>query len=117
MGHTYRQPSSDNLVSGIAAMTDDQADTVIAAPGAGSKIVVWAIGVTNADASVATKVSIRSNTTAKITLLAAIGGGFIMGPGGSPIFECAANEAVTAICADDSADVNVFVSGTIETAY
>jgi hypothetical protein len=61
---------------------------VIAAAGAGVKIAVTSISVTNAHASVGTKVEIRD-----------------------ALFITAANAAVTARCVTTGADVDVFVSG------
>ncbi|MFK5173567.1 hypothetical protein ACI3QN_13720, partial [Propionibacterium freudenreichii] len=72
---------------------------VIAAQGAGIKIVVTSVLVTNAHATVGTKVSIRDGTTVRqVGFAAALGGGFFLHAGGRPLFITAANAAVTAIC-------------------
>lgn len=97
---------------GLLNRTDNSAADVIAAAGAGVKIAVMGILVTNAHATVSTKVSIRDGATTKVTgYAAAAGGGFSTPAGGCPIFTTAANAAVTAICGTTGADVDINVWG------
>src|SRR5687768_3989354 len=56
---------NENILSGVLTKTDNTAGDVIAAQAAGVKIAVTAIMVTNAHATVGTKVSIRAGTTEK----------------------------------------------------
>lgn len=102
----------DQQVQGTTNYTTGTGADVIAAAGAGVKIAVTSVLVTNAHATVSTKVSIRDGTTAKVTGYAlAAGGGFSLSAGGRPLFITTANTAVTAICATSGADVDVSVSG------
>lgn len=101
----------DQRTSGTVNRTDNTAADVIAAPGASVAIVVTALIVTNAHATVGTKVSIRDDATVKIVgYAAAVGGGFILqDPNG--LFVAAANAPIRAICGTTGADVDVSVSG------
>lgn len=102
----------DMQANGTTNYTTTTAADVIAAAGAGVRIAVTSVIVTNAHATVSTKVSIRDGTTAKITAYAvAAGGGFTLSAGGRPLFITTANTAVTAVCATTGADVDVSVSG------
>ena len=96
---------------GLTNFTTTTAADVIAAAGAGVKIAVMGIMVTNAHASVATKVSIRDDATVKVTGYApAAGGGFVIASA-TPIFTTAANAPVRAVCGTTGADVDVNVWG------
>lgn len=102
----------DLYTSGKATYTNTTAADVIAAAGAGIRIAVTSVLVTNAHATVGTKVEIRDGTTVKIQAQAApAGGGFSMNGGGTPLFISAANAAVTARCATTGADVDVSIAG------
>jgi len=102
----------DQQANGVTNFTNATGADVIAAAGSGVKIAVTSVLVTNAHATVATKVSIRDGTTAKITgYAAAAGGGFTLSAGGRALFITTANTAVTAICGTSGADVDVSVSG------
>lgn len=102
----------DRHVRGTTNYTTNSAADVIAAAGAGVRIAVMSILVTNAHATVATKVTIRTATTSRIVgYAAAAGGGFAINGGGVPLFITAANEAVTAICGTTGSDIDVTVSG------
>lgn len=102
---------SDLVTRGLTNYTTNTAADVIAAAGAGVKIVVMGIMVTNAHATVGTKVTIRDGTTSKVTgYAAAVGGGFVIASS-TPIFVSTANTAVTAICGTTGADVDVTVWG------
>lgn len=102
----------DQHVTGTTNFTNSTGADVIAAAGAGVRIAVTSIVVTNAHATVSTKVSIRDGTTAKITNYAlAAGGGFALSAGGRPLFITTANTAVTAICATTGSDVDVSIGG------
>jgi hypothetical protein len=101
----------DLKVSGKANYTNNTASDLIAASGAGVKIVVTSVLVTNAHATVSTKVEIRAGTTVKIQGYAlAAGGGFTLSdPQG--LFITSANEAVTGRAVTTGSDVDIFVSG------
>lgn len=100
-----------NSLSGTANYTTTTGADAIAAQAAGIKIAVMGIMVTNAHATVGTKVSIRDGTTTKLTgYAAALGGGFALAAT-TPIFYTTAATAVTAICATTGADVDVSVWG------
>lgn len=102
----------DRQVNGTTNFTNATGADVIAAAGAGVRIAVTSILVTNAHATVSTKVSIRDGTTTKITGYAlAAGGGFSLSAGGRPLFITTANTAATAICGTTGADVDVSLSG------
>ena len=111
MGKLVSYAPVADLLDGKSAMTDTAADDIIAAQSAGVKIAVMGILVTNADASVGTKVTIRDGTTAKIVGYAAAGGGFSMDGNGQPLFVGTAATAVTAICTTNSSDTDVFIWG------
>ena len=102
----------DMQSNGTANFTTTTGADIIAAAGAGVRIAVTSILVTNAHATVNTKVTIRDGTTARIVgYAAAVGGGFTLSAGGRPLFITAANAAVTAICGTTGADVDVSISG------
>ena len=102
----------DLIATGTANYTTTSAADVIAAAGAGVRIAVTSILVTNAHATVSTKVTIRDGTTSKIVgYAAAAGGGFALNSGGRPLFITTANTAATAICGTTGADVDVSISG------
>lgn len=101
-------------VNGTVNFTTNAAADIIAAPGVNRRIVVTRVTVTNAHASVSTKVSVRDGTTAKKTNAAVFGGGgWSDGDGFSPLFIGAVNTAITAICGTAGADVDVSISGYI----
>ena len=97
---------------GAATYTTTTAADVIAAQGAGIRVVVMSVLVTNAHATVGTKVEIRDGTTVRILgFAAANGGGYSHNGGGVPLFISTANTAVTGRCATTGADVDITVSG------
>ncbi len=101
----------DRTLSGRANFTNTTAADIIAAQGAGIRIVVTQIAVSNAHATVGTKVEIRDGTTVKISMQAAGAGGGWVQAGGYPLFLSTANTAVTARCVTTGADVEVNISG------
>lgn len=102
----------DMHVRGKANYTNTTASDVIAAAGSGVRIAVTSVLVTNAHATVSTKVDIRDGTTAKITgYAAAPGGGFVLSAGGMPLFITTANTAVTAVPITTGSDIDVTISG------
>lgn len=102
---------AESRLDGKANYTNDTAADVIAAQGAGVKIVVTSVLVVNAHASVGTKMEIRDGTTVKIRGYAAKdGGGFYMHDL-EGLFRSTANAAVTARCVTTGADVDVFIAG------
>lgn len=98
--------------NGTANFTTAAAADIIAAAGVGVRIAVTSVLVTNAHATVSTKVTIRDGTTAKIVGYAvAAGGGFCLQAGGRALFISTANTAVTAICGTTGSDIDVSISG------
>lgn len=103
---------NDLQVNGTVNEADTTADNIIAAGGAGVRTAVMSCTVTNAHATVGTKVEIRDGTTVKIQgYAAAAGGGFSMNGGGTPLFISTANTAVTARNVTTGADVDFNCSG------
>ena len=101
----------DLHLNGTTNYTTTAAADVIAAV-ASTRIAVTSILVTNAHATVGTKVSIRDGTTAKIIgQAAAVGGGFSLNAGGRPLFITTSGAAVTAVCGTTGADVDVSIGG------
>lgn len=98
-------------VNGKGNYTNTTAADVIAAQGAGIKTVITSIVVSNAHATVGTKVEIRDGTTVKFQhFAAAAGGGWaVADPGG--LLVSTANTAVTARCVTTGADVDVSLTG------
>jgi hypothetical protein len=97
---------------GTTNYTNNTAADVIAAAGAGVRIAVMSVLVTNAHATVSTKVEIRDGTTVKILGYAtAVGGGFAINGGGVPLFISTANTAVTARAVTTGTDTDVTISG------
>ena len=102
----------DMQANGTTNYTTNTGADVIAAAGVGVRIAVTSVLVTNAHATVSTKVSIRDGTTVKIVGYApALGGGFSLNAGGRPLFITTANAAANAICTTTGADVDVSISG------
>lgn len=100
------------LLTGQLARTDNNGADIIAAQGSGFVIVVTAVIVTNAHASVGTKVSIRDGTTVKLRQYAHhSGGGFVIGNGHAELFRSSDNAAITGICGTTGADVEITVIG------
>jgi hypothetical protein len=106
-------PQIVRILNGKGTFSNTTAADIIAAQGAGKRIVVTSIVVTNAHATVGTKVEIRDGTTVKLQPYAvAAGGGFALAATlQSPLFIAADNAAVTARCVTTGADVDVFVAG------
>jgi hypothetical protein len=105
----------EERVSGYANYTTTAAADLIAAPGAGIRIAVFAIQVVNGHATQGTKVTIRSKTTTSNKFgpffAAANGGGFSPNSGSVPLFIATANEAIEAVCGTTGVDVDVQISG------
>ena len=100
----------ENSLSGKATFSNTTAADVIAAQGAGIRIHVTDLGVTNAHASVGTKVEIRDGTTVLWQAYAAPGGGGFAHRFRRPL-RLSANSALTARCVTTGADVDVNASG------
>ena len=101
---------------GSVTITDTSSTTVLAASGSGFRHVVTGILVVNGHATVGTKVSVRSATSAtnKVTgFAAALGCGYALS-GGGDILRSGDNETITAICGTTGADVDVTVWGYLE---
>jgi hypothetical protein len=76
---TLQGATHDRQANGTANFTNTTGADIIAAAGAGVRIAVTSILVTNAHATVSTKVTIRDGTTARIVGYAlAAGGGFTL---------------------------------------
>jgi hypothetical protein len=102
----------DRQVRGTITEADDTADDIIAAAGAGVRIAVMSCLVTNAHATVGTKVEIRDGTTVKIQgYAAAVGGVWAMDGGGVPLFISTANTAVTGRNVTTGSDTDITCSG------
>jgi hypothetical protein len=84
--------------------------SVIAAPGAGVTLYITSIIVTNAHATVGTKVAIKDGTTAKINLFAAANGGGATIPFPTPL-RLTANTALQFANTTTGADVDVSAVG------
>lgn len=93
--------------------TNTTAADLIATQGAGIKIAVTAITVTNAHATVGTKVTIRDKTTTtrKFVVYAAAAGGGCSLAGARPLLISDANSAIEAVCGTTGSDVDVSISG------
>ena len=101
----------DQILTGTLNRTDNTAGDVIALV-ASTRIAVTSILVTNAHATVSTKVTIRDGTTSKVVGYAlAAGGGFSLSAGGRPLFITTSGAAVTAICGTTGSDIDVSISG------
>lgn len=101
-----------NLLQGNITVTDNSAHDVIAAQGAGIKIAITSITVTNSHASVSTTVTFRDGTTAKFGPQYALagGGGFTLSSP-TPLFVTAANAAATVICGTTGSNTYVTLTG------
>lgn len=102
------------IASASVNFTTTTAADLFAAAGAGVKIVVTSILVTNAHATVSTKVTIRDKTTTTKKIVGyalAAGGGFTLSAGGRPLLISDANSAIEAVCGTTGADVDVSISG------
>lgn len=97
-------------VSATLARTTNESGQLLAALAEGA-YVITAISVTNAHATVATKVEILDNETVKWKGYAgAVGGGFVVcDPNG--LFVTTKNQAVKGKCVTTGADVDITVSG------
>jgi hypothetical protein len=97
---------------GTQNYTTASGSILVAAGGANVRFAVMSVLVTNAHATVATKVLIKDGLTTKIQgYAAAAGGGFAMNGGGVPLFITTANTPVSGGCATTGSDVDVTVSG------
>lgn len=98
--------------NGYANFTNTSAADLVAAQGAGIKIVITAVMVTNAAAAVSTKVTVRDKTTTTRKLVGyayQTGGGFVWSAGGAPLLISDANSAIEAVCGTTSSDTDVSV--------
>jgi hypothetical protein len=101
-------------VHGTGNFTNTTAADLVAAAGAGVKIVITSILVVNGHATVGTKVTIRDKTTTTrkvVGYAAALGGGFHFHAGGRPVLISDANSAIEAVNTTTASDVDVTVSG------
>jgi hypothetical protein len=94
----------------VTTLTNTTAADVIAAPGAGIRLYITEITVTNAHATVGTKVEIRDGTTVMRQVYAAAAGGGASITFPTPL-RLTANTALTARNVTTGADVDVSASG------
>ena len=105
---------SDSTFANVGPITDTAEHELIPAQGAGLKIYVTSVLVTNAHATVGTLVTIKDNSDGGHGVLcwgyaAAVGGGFALDfPGGRP---CGDNKKLVAVCGTNGASVYISVSG------
>ena len=86
--------------------------SILVSPGVGNRFAVMSVLVTNAHATVATKVLIKNGLTTMIQGYAAAGGGgFALTGGGVPLFITSVNTPCSGGCVTPGADVDVTVSG------
>lgn len=102
---------AESRLDGRANCTNTTPTDVIAAQGAGVKIVVTSVLVVNAHASVGTKVAIRDGVAVKILGYAAKDGGGFFAHDPEGLFRTTADTAVVARCVTTGADVDVNISG------
>ena len=105
---------AQQIASASVNFTNTTAADLFAAAGAGIKIVVTSILVTNAHATVSTKVTIRDKTTTTKKIVGyalAAGGGFTLAAGGRPLLISDANSAIEAVCGTTGSDIDVSISG------
>lgn len=103
-----------NQVTGHATLTDTTITDLITAPGAGTRIFITSILVTNSHATVGTLVTLRDDTDGGTNILyqgyaAAVGGGFAIALV-HPI-EANENKKVQVYCGTSGANVYVSVAG------
>jgi len=104
----------EEQLQGCVNFTTTSAADLIAAQAAGIKIAITSILVTNAHATVSTKVTIRDKTTTTRKIVgnaAAAGGGFSLSAGGRPLLISDAASAIEALCGTTGSDVDISVSG------
>lgn len=108
--------SIERATSGYtAAITDTTSTTVIAAPGAGRRLVITDVLVTNGHATQGTRVDLLDGATVRFTGFAKSDGGGFNLKLEAPIV-CAANAAFKAQCGTTGSSVYVSASGYIDTA-
>lgn len=100
----------DQHVDGNGNFTNNSAANILAGS-ANTQIVVTSIIISNAHASVGTKVEIRDGTTVKMQPFAGTGGGGVALSDKNGLFVATVNTAVTARCVTTGADVDVFIAG------
>lgn len=97
-----------NLARGSVNLTDTTETEVVGSPGAGRSLVLRIV-VTNAHATVGTKVTLKENTTELMT-------GFAGSDGGGFVFECQlkTNAALRVVAETTGSDVEVSAIGHIK---
>ena len=103
----------DQQVNGSANFTSTTAADLIALV-ASTRIAITSIIVTNAHATVSTKVTIRDKTTTTRKIVGyalAAGGGFTLSAGGRPLLISDSGSAIEAVCGTTGSDIDVSVSG------
>ena len=100
--------AASNARRGSVNLTTTSEAEVIGTPGAGKCLVVEVV-VTNASASVGTKVTLKENTEELMT-------GFATSDGGGFVFKCQLkpNTALNAVCETTGSDVEVSAIGHIK---
>ena len=105
-------PHPDTFVSGIGSATGTGDTAVIAAPGAGLRLFIESVTVTNADAAVDTNVILKSASTERHRLPAPLSSGSVWTPR-RPLI-CAANEAFNFASAGAATTMYVSATGHID---
>lgn len=99
---------------GTVILTDNVAVNVLPVPGPTERYYLTSLLVTNAHATVGTRVEIRSGTTVrKQGFACANGGGFALEDAENALFIGAPGEAITARCVTTGADVDVSITAKV----
>jgi hypothetical protein len=106
-------PYASQLLGTPAAITDDAAHDVIAAPGANYRICITSLTITNAHAETGTAVTLRDGAGATLWqgFCAAAGGGAALTFGERNPLQLPENSKLDAICATTGASVLVSAHG------
>lgn len=95
-------------------LTDNSLVALVAAAGPMTFIVVEGMVVTNAHATVGTKVAIKDGAANRVQNYAAFGGGGWSTPEEGAILVCTENTALNAQCGTTGADVDISIWGYID---
>lgn len=100
-------------VDGLVNLTDTTAAVVLAAPAANERYVIIGMTVTNAHATVGTKVEIRDDTTVKVRGFATANGGGWVRDDDDIIFIGSPGAAITARNVTTGADVDIHITAKV----
>ena len=99
--------------TGATPLATTTSTQLIAAPGAGKYLAVTALSLSNESASVGTRATLLSGTTAKWPVYCGVNGGGEAITSPVPLFYCGVNEALNVQCGTNSAALNAAVSAHI----